>query len=155
MKAKLFGSFLILVLLFVGCSDDNSVTDPTGGNSNSSKVTFTGAENGSYDAEVGILNAGDGALISLSEKNSSDRSLLLGSSIVTTGTFTIPDQYEATYTNLSTNKIYTLFSGTVKINSISATSISGSINGSGYGLDLSNFKIDSTKVLKISAEFSL
>ena len=154
MKTKLISLFLVLVIMLIGCGEDTSVTDPGGGDSNSSKMTLSGSKSGSYDVEVGMLNVGDGVAISLDAKEE-NKALMISSSLVKSGTFNIPDEYSATYTDVPANKIYEFGSGSVKINSISGTNVSGSVTCSGYGLDLTTFETDSTKLLTITAEFTL
>lgn len=156
MKTKLITSLLILVTIFMGCSDDNSVTDPTGSSSDASgTVTLSGDVSGSFDAEIGFVNAGDAVAISLANEDGSI-SILLSSSEVKTGTFSIPDGYEILYHNNSAINIMSEFhTGSVKIDEISGTSISGSFSGSGYPLDMTTFTVDSTKIINASGTFSL
>lgn len=155
MKTKLITSLLILVTIFVGCSDDNSVTDPTGSSDASGTVTLSGDVSGSFDADIGFVNSGDAVAISLANEDGSI-SLILSSSEVKTGTFSIPDGYEVLYHYNSQNGIMSEFhTGSVKIDEISGTSISGSFSGSGYPLDLTTFTVDSTKIINASGTFSL
>lgn len=154
MKTKLFGSLLILVLLFVGCSDDSSVTDPTGTDGPSGTFTLSGDVSGTFDAELGYVNSGDYVGISISDKEG-NIGILLGSSLVRTGTFSIPEEYVITYINTQDTIMTELHAGSVKIDEISGTSVSGSFSGSGYPLDMSTYTIDSTRIINISAAFSL
>lgn len=155
MKTKLFGSLLILVLLFVGCSDDSSVTDSAGNSDPEGTVTLSGDVSGSFDADLGYINSGDGVVISLANDDGSI-SILLSSSEVKTGTFSIPDGYTILYHNASDyNIMYEFHTGSVKIDEISGLSISGSFSGSGYPLDMTTSTIDSTKIINASGTFSL
>ena len=113
MKTKLLGSLIILVLLFVGCSDDSNITDPTDTNGPSGTVTLSGNVSGSFEAEIGYVNSGDYVGISLSDKDG-NIGILLGSSLVRTGTFTIPGEYEVTYINTQDTIMTELHSGSVK-----------------------------------------
>ena len=155
MKTKLITSLLILVTIFMGCSDDNSVTDPTWSNDPSGTVTLSGDVSGSFDAEIGFVNAGDAVAISLANEDGSI-SIVLSSSEVKTGTFSIPDGYTVLYHSDSDNNIMSEFhTGSVKIDEISGMSISGSFSGSGYPLDMTTFTVDSTKIINASGTFSL
>jgi hypothetical protein len=144
------------MMIAFGCSEDeNSIVDPvTSGTSENSTISLKGDINASFDAVVGILNTGDAVTITLSEKEG-NRGMLLSSSIAKTGTFNIPEQYTVSLTDVNTSTMYELNSGSVKINSLSTTKGSGSISGSGFAIDLTTMKTDSSRVINITASFSV
>ncbi len=79
----------------------------------------------------------------------------LDGNIVTTGTFSVPNDYDVTLTDLSALKLYSFYSGTVKIDEITETKVSGTFTGNAYCTDLNTNITNSTKVLTLTAKFSL
>ena len=158
MRTKLFASLLILVFIFVGCGKNNDVvTPPTGGGTNgigdgTATVTLAGAVKTTFNTKVIFTNTTGGAAILLDNLNG--KALLLGSSITTTGTYNIPAEYQSMYTDTTAHYFSDLKSGSVKIDKITNTGVSGSLTGSGYIFD-SKTGLDTTKTINFSATFSL
>lgn len=154
MKTKLFIILLLFTILLIGCGDD-SVTDPENNViENKGSITLSGAASGNYDAKIGFINNGNAVTITVADKEGKV-SFVLSSNQVKTGTFTIPDEFEITYTNTKDTVMADFHTGTVTVNDISTSSVNGSFTGSGYPLFLPTWTIDSTKTVNATATFSL
>ena len=157
MKTKLITSLMILILLFVGCSEDSSVTDPAAGSGSANaeaEFIMSGASRGTFDAELGFLNTGEEVLVTLGEEVI-DIAIVITINEANTGTFSIPDESNIVYANQTDTVMVEMHTGIVTIDELSTTSVSGSFSGSGYVIDMTTSRTDSTKVQTITGTFSL
>ncbi len=154
----IFTIMLFFAVSLIGCNKSGSPTEPerSGGGNGENRIAFSGAASGDYDATTGYINTGNAVAISLSAKSGdSNLELLLSASTVSTGSYSVPDVYNVTFSDESKNIIYNFYSGTVEIEEMTETKVIGTFKGNAYGTDLNKFVTDSTKVLSLSAKFSL
>ncbi len=160
MKTKFLAIFVILALVFAGCSDDdnNNPADANDDNTTgtgTSSIVISGCENGTYNnVETGVLLTSDGVTIAVSGDEDSGVSALMGSTKTTAGTYTIPNDFNATFMNEKTMKMYDLYEGTVNITTLTQTKVQGTLTGKAYQTDMSTFITDSSKILNITINFS-
>ncbi|MBI9072890.1 MAG: hypothetical protein JEY94_14915 [Melioribacteraceae bacterium] len=154
MYKKLIATLSILLLLFVGCSDDksspNEPEDTSAAGKN--KISLTGSDTDSFECDVLYLNDGASLGITMADKTG-NKALILNSNEMTTGTFSIPNDYEALYTDSENAIMYSFHAGTVKIDEITQTKISGSITASAHPMSLLTFQVDESKTLTIDTSF--
>ncbi len=154
----IFTIMLFFAVSLIGCNKSGSPTEPerNGGGNGKNRIALSGAASGDFDAITGYINTGNAVAISLSAKSGdSNLELLLSASTVSTGSYSVPDVYNVTFSDESKNIIYNFYSGTVEIEEMTKAKVAGTFTGNAYGTNLNTFVTDSTKVLSLSAKFSL
>ncbi len=154
MQKRLF-PFLLILLLIVDIYDGDSKAAESYGvdDGHVGKVTLSGAIADYFEAEVETLKTNDAVVITISSIANPNRVILLSSIFVSKGEYSVPNEFDVIFSDPSTHNIYELNDGIVIIKNIGTSSSTGTLIGSGYGLNMLTFEIDSTKILSISVEF--
>ena len=159
MKSKFFAVFVIMSIILLGCNKDNTPTNPNDDdntdNNGKTTIVISGCESGTYNNLVtGLLFTSDGVTITVAPNDGSGVSAIMGSSVTTTGSYTIPNEFTASLLNENTMKMYDLYEGTVNITTLTQTKVQGTLTGKAYQTDMTTFTTDSTKVLNININFA-
>lgn len=156
MKKQFLGMFVIITLVFFGCSKDDNPTAPdsdTGGNEGTT-LTLSGSESRTFNnMQVTVMLDSDWVEITISDANAT-HGVMLMSDYPTSGEYNIPVQYTGAYSDAEAHKVYDFYEGTVTITSISSNSVKGTFNAKGYLFDMNTLQYDSTKVLNVTGNIS-